>query len=182
MNKEAGFLTFRQGRINDAIPYFTKAVSLMDTDYHDAGMLLTCYQATGDMEAARRAARIALEHSERTVALDQSNGAALGYGACSLAVLGESERAKEWIERALLIDPENLTMRYNLACALATYLRDKDAALALMAPYFQVVSLSQLRHCQVDPDMDPLRDDPRFKEMMAAAEARLAASGAPVAA
>ena len=33
-----------------------------------------------------------------------------------------------------------------------------------------------LNHAKADPDLDPLRDDPRFKAMIAAAEARLAAA------
>ena len=175
-NGEAAVLTFRQGKVREAIPYFEKAVALMDADYHNAGLLVTCYQATGDLSGVQRAAQMVLTRSERAIAQDQSNGAALGYGACSLAVLGEAERAKEWIDRALLIDPENFTMRYNLACALATYLGDNEGAIALLGPYFDDVSPSQLKHCMVDPDMDPLREDPRFKAMMADAEARHAAA------
>jgi len=33
-----------------------------------------------------------------------------------------------------------------------------------------------MHHAKVDPDLDPLRDDPRFKAMVAAAEARLEAA------
>jgi hypothetical protein len=42
-----------------------------------------------------------------------------------------------------------------------------------------------LNHAKADPDLDPLRDDPRFKAMVAAAETRFAAieagSGSPAA-
>ena len=179
VNKAAARLTFRQGRIREAIPYFEKAASLMDSDYHDAGMLVTCYQAIGDPAGARRYAEMVRERADKAIAQDPSNGAALGMGACSLAVLGERERAKEWIDRALLIDPENNTMRYNLACALSTYLADLEGAIELLGPYFERVNLSELKHCEVDPDMDPLRDDPRFKQMAAAARARLDGGQAP---
>ena len=51
-----------------------------------------------------------------------------------LAALGEGERAKEWMSRALLIDPENMTMRYNFACELANHLNDKDGGLGDARP------------------------------------------------
>ncbi len=172
-NKEAGRLRFRQGHIKEALAHFSKAASLMDGDYHDTGMLITCYQALGDPQGVRRAAEMTQERAEKAVAQDASNGAALGYGAVSLAVLGDGVRAREWIDRALMIDPENNTMRYNLACSLATYLKDPDAAIGLLGPYFERVSVSELKHCGADPDMDPLRGDPRFQQMSAAASARL---------
>ena len=172
VNKEAARVIFRQGRINEAIPYFEKAASLMDSDAHNPIMLLTCYHATRNEAGLKRAAEIALERTKKVVAQDPSNGAALGYGAVSLAALGDGVRAREWIDRALMIDPENNTMRYNLACAFTSFLSDSDGALELLGPYFDRVTLSELKHCQVDPDMDSVRDDPRFQEMFAAASAR----------
>jgi len=178
-NKEAGRLRFRQRHIKEALVHFSKAASLMDGDYHDTGMMISCCQALGDEAGVRRAAEMTQERAEKAVAQDASNGAALGYGAISLAVLGERVRAREWIDRALMIDPENNTMRYNLACSLATYLRESDAAIELLGPYFERVSVSELKHCAADPDMDPIRDDPRFLRMAKAASERLAASGLP---
>ena len=51
------------------------------------------------------------------LAQDPNNATAMGFGALALATLGEGERAKEWINRALLIDPDNMNARYNFACA-----------------------------------------------------------------
>ena len=176
-HKEAGRLRFRQRNIKEALAHFSKAASLMDGDYHDTGMMVCCYQALGDPEGVRRAAEMTQQRAENAVAQDASNGAALGYGAISLAVLGDPVRAREWIDRALMIDPENNTMRYNLACSLATYLKDTEAAIELLGPYFERVSVSELKHCGADPDMDPLRDDPRFQQMAAAASTRLSGPG-----
>jgi adenylate cyclase len=180
VNKEAGRHFFRQKQFARAIPHFEKAAALMETDYNDPGLLISCYNALGDSAGWRRAAQMTQERAEKAIAQDPSNGAALGYGASSLAVLGDAVRAKEWIDRALLIDPENMTMRYNLACALTTYLDDNDAALGLLEPYFQRVGPQDISHAKVDPDMDKLRGLPQFAEMMAKADTRLSGTGEAV--
>ena len=174
VNREAARLLFRQGKIREAIPYFEKATQLVDADWHNAGMLATCFHETGDADQLRRAAQMTAERVEKALAKDPSNASALASGAGALATFGESQKAKDWIERALLLDLDNILMRYNLACALATDIKDYDRALEVLTPYFErTVSRTQLRHAEVDPDLDPIRDDPKFTEMMTAAKARL---------
>jgi adenylate cyclase len=173
-NDTAGDLSFRQARLDDAIPFYEKAASLMPMEVGCAAMLVTCYASTGDKEAMRRAARMAIERTERVVALDQSNGAAMAWGVLALGALGERDRARDWARRALLVDPDNRLMRYNLACALSLHLGDAEGAIELLGPFLAQASANFVKHSKVDPDLDPVRDDPRFKEMMAAAEARIA--------
>jgi adenylate cyclase len=92
----------------------------------------------------------------------------------ALAVIGENQRAKDWIDRALLLDPENNIMRYNLACALTTELNDPDRAIKVLEPYFKTtLGVTHVRHAEADPDLDSLREDPRFKEMLHDARQRL---------
>jgi adenylate cyclase len=81
------------------------------------------------------------------------------------------------MSRALLIDPDNANMRYNFACALASQLNDPDGAIDLLGPLFERISIGLLNHAKADPDLDSVRNDPRFKEMVAAAEERLTAAG-----
>jgi len=174
VNREVARMLFRHGRIPEAIPFFEKAESLMDSDWSNPMMLITCYDSVGDPVNMRKAAKTALERVERAVAKDPTNGTALAVGAYSLAIFGEEDRAREWIRRALLLDPENLNMRYNLACTIVRQLGDIDETISTLGPFFQQVnSATIMRHIEVDPDMDAVRRDPRFQEMLAAAKSRL---------
>ena len=174
VNRAAGYLYFRQKRLQDAIRHFEKAQSLVDTDLSSSNMLMTCYTATGDTEAAHRAAQVTLSRAKKALAQDPSNGAVMGFCCYALALMGQAESAKGWMSRALLIDPDNINMRYNFACALTTQLNDPDAAIEMLRPLFQAISLGLLNHAKADPDLDSIRDDPRLMQMMAGAETRLA--------
>ena len=174
VNRETARLMFRRDKMGDAIRYFEKASQLMDTDFHSCLMLQTCYLGTGDETAALEAARRTLERAEVALVKDPTNGAALAAGASSLIMIGEIERAKDWLQRALLLDPDNLMVRYNVACSLTFRNSDLDGALELLEPYFERIdSPGQIRHTEIDPDMDSLRDNPKFKSMLADAKVRL---------
>ena len=178
VNREAARLIFRQGRAADAIPFFEKAASLMESDWHNPSMLITCYQATGDVAQVKRVAQLTVERTEKAIARDPSNAAVLACGAGALATVGEDQRARDWIDRALLLDPDNAPMRYNLACALTYGLKEFDRAIDVLGPFFErVASTTHIRHLEADPDFDPLREDPRFKQMLSDAKERLGLTG-----
>ena len=117
-----------------------------------------------------------VDRTQKVLAQDPSNGSALGFGAASLAALGDAERAKEWTKRALLIDPDNLTMRWNLVCGLTKNLNDNDAALDLLASFAEQLPPAMVKYLRLDTDLDPLRDDPRFEALVLREEQRIAAS------
>jgi adenylate cyclase len=179
VNKEAARLLYRRGKMQEAIPYLEKSAALMDTDYHSTGMLQTCYASLEDIQDLKRAGQMTLERAQRALAQDPANGSALGFGATALATLGDGDRAKEWIKRALLMDPDNFTMRWNLVCALSRYLQDKDAAIELLATFVDRSPPAMVKYLRLDTDLDPLRDDPRFEELVVSAEKRIAQSAAP---
>jgi len=174
VNREAARVLFRSGHIRESIPFFEKAASLMETDWRNAAMLVTCYRAFGDDAQARRAGKVAVSRIEAVIARDPTNCSALAMGSIALAALGEQVRAREWGRRALLLDSDNLLSRYNIACALAHDLNDPKGALEALVPYFErTSSTTEIRHLEVDPDLDPIRADPRFQKMLAAAKKRL---------
>jgi adenylate cyclase len=179
VNREAARMLFRHGHIQEAIPFFEKAASLNDTDWHNAVMLITCYKGAGDEPNLLRAAQLVRERVQRAVTMDPTNGTALASGAYALAMLGERDRSREWMRRALLLDPENLVMRYNAACTLLGQLGDADEAVKTLEPFFEkVTSTTWIWHAEADPDLGELRKRPRFKEMLAGAKQRLGMSEA----
>jgi adenylate cyclase len=177
VNRSAAYLRYRQNRPDDAARYFEKAMTLLDTDINSASMLISCYTAVGDLQAVARVAEVTLSRAETTLKQDPNNAAAVGYGAHALAAQGESQRFKEWMKRALLLDPDNIKSRYNFACILAAQLKETEAALELLEPVFENVSVGLLNHAKADPDLDSLRNDPKFTAMVKAADARLAVTG-----
>ena len=174
-NREAAIYATAMHDHAGAIRHFEKAASLIDSEYYAAGMVIAFYEAAGDEEGKKRAARRALERTEKLLALEPDHGSALSFGITALMALGEVERGKEWIERALLVDPDNVNMRYNLACSLITQAHDVEAGLDLLASIMERVHQEPINWAKVDPDLDRVREHPRFKAMIAKAEARLAA-------
>jgi adenylate cyclase len=173
VNKAAGryFLTNRD--VPTATHHYEKAAELMESDFHAWAMLATCYQALGEKVKLREAAKMMVSEAQRAVQQDPSNGAALGILAGGYALLGEEARTREWIERALLVDPENRNMRYNFACVLAAGLGDKDGAIKMLETTIPMAAPYQVQVADTDTDLDSLREDPRFQRMLSDAKKRL---------
>ena len=172
VNKEAGRFYLNQRNVPMATGHYEKAAELMESDFHAWAMLSTCYQALGDKTKLREAAKRMISESQLAVQQDPSNGAALGILAGGYALLGEKEKTREWIDRALLVDPDNLNMRYNFACVLSI-MRDTDGALKMLQSAFSLSGAYQIRIAETDTDLDSMREDPRFQKMLVEAKKRL---------
>ncbi|HEU4809972.1 MAG TPA: TIR domain-containing protein [Sphingomicrobium sp.] len=175
LHKAAANLMYTQRRMEEAKFHFEQATRAIDTDYHAWGLLYGCYRALGNDEGASVAARRTLAEAEKVLAQDPSNGAAISFVVMGLGALGEVDRAKDWMQRALLIDPDNLNMRYNFACTLASDFGDKEGALEMVEPTITQIKGS-LGNAEFDPDLDLIRDDPRYQKWIADAKKRIASA------
>jgi adenylate cyclase len=160
-------------RYNEAIERFEKAAAVLDADFWALGMSISSHEALGDQKGMVDAARRTLARVEKVIVAEPDHGLALSFGVTSLAVLGETDRAKEWGSRAVLLDPDNENLMYNLGCSMIK-LGEIDEALKLFAPILAAAQVQSLNWWRIDSDLDPIRDHPRFKAMFEAAEARLA--------
>ena len=182
VNREAARIFYFERRFEDAARHYEKALSIDDTDYHSWNMLCSVYPALGDSDGAERAAKMAVSTAERALTHDPANGSALSTIVTGLGILKERARVDEWIDRALLISPDNLFMRYNFACTMALQFGDPEAAIDHLEPIAPRLSASVCKAIATDPDFDSLRDNPRFKRLMQEVEERLAAEAATPAA
>jgi adenylate cyclase len=177
VNYQAGVVFYAQERIDDAIRHFETAQSRDEMDVNAPSFLVACYVRKGDAAAANRAAAIVVSHAETVLAQDRNNSMVMSMGARALAQLGERRQAQEWIERALLISPDNYVVRFNIACALAGSFRDPEAAIDMLVPGLKKMTSNFLDLVRMVAELDSIREHPRFRALMAEAEARLGKPG-----
>jgi len=175
----AGRFFYVQHEFAQAIPHLEYSTSASDIWAAEGGLLLSSYRAIGDDEGVRAAAQRIFARAEKILARDYINLSGLGCGVGALAALGQVDRARALAERALLIAPDNARMRYNFACGMVSFVGDHDAALDLLEPVIAECSASMLRHVALDPDLAPMRDDPRFIAMIRAAAERVGLTEPP---
>ena len=173
-NLYIGYLHLAERNFEAAVRFFDKAAALDPLACRPAGMVVQAYQALGDRDQTLAASRRCLARCERILAVEPDHGEALGFFVSALADLGQADRARQWANWAVLFDPDNLRLRYNLACAMAT-LRDADAAVDLLEAVVVEVSAGWIAWMGQDNSLDPIREHPRFTALMAKARARVAA-------
>jgi len=170
-------LTCKQfGDYHAAVEHLERAARLDEEDYGIWGNLAQVYQALGRDDEGKYAARRALTCIEKEVALHPDNALAMVFGIGSLIHLGDNERAKEWISRTFIIEPDDAMVHFNLACDFAL-MHELDRALQVLescaGKMSATVIVNWLKH---DSDLAPLHGHPRYQALIAREEARTAAA------
>ncbi|MES2147784.1 MAG: TIR domain-containing protein [Pseudomonadota bacterium] len=173
-HNEAGATFIWQRKFREAVPHYEKCLELLEDDRHSCDMLSMAYRALDDCAGTERIANKMLKLAQRAIDKNPGDCAAFGIGANALVMLGDMPRAMEWFDRSLLIDPDNLNIRYNFACSLIGYSTDVTAALDQIDYIFARSVGSIVRRADLDTDLDPVRDHPRFQAIYAAALERIA--------
>jgi len=86
------------------------------------------------------------------------------FGAGCLAQLGERERALEWAERALMMEPEESRVLYNVGCVYAQ-LSEADKAIDCLERSI-THGWAEKQWMANDPDLASLHNHPRFQALI----------------
>jgi adenylate cyclase len=162
--------SFAQGDLQRAARLFERAAEIKPDDYQSPSLLIQVYRSLGRDEESKDAARRAVKLAERELILHAEDPRPAHLGSAALIELGEKDRAREWITRALAIDPDDPLTQYNVACGY-TNLGDLDAAFDLLERSLPRAGPETRQWIKHDSDFDPLRSHPRYQKIREIIEA-----------
>src|SRR5947208_12172203 len=161
-----GRACFRQGKLERAAALFERVAEIKPDDYQALILLIQIYRSLGRDADMKSAARRGVERAGKDLILHPDNPRSAYLGSAALVALGDNDRAREWLSRALAIDPHDVWTQYNSAC-IYTSLGDIDRALDVLERVLPHAG-HELKHGWIkhDSDLDPLRDHPRYQKIL----------------
>jgi len=155
-----GRTQFHRGDVKAAAELFQKAAEVDPADYQSRCLRAQILRGEGRTEEAHMEAKEAIDVVEKHIKWFPDDARAYHLGAGSLVILGDIERAKRWLHRAIEIAPDDSVVLYNVACNLAV-LGETEKALDYLerAAEHGTVSVAWMRN---DEDLVSLRDDARY--------------------
>ncbi len=151
-----------QGKMEAAAASYSVATECDLEDYESPLLAVSVYDGLGEQENASRLARVGIERAEKMLEDYPDNQRAYYLGSTALAVLGQIDKAREWTERSLTLNPRDRATRYNAACFYAKA-GEIDKALDCLEN-----SVTARTWIENDPDLNALRDEPRYKAFVEA--------------
>ena len=157
--------SFAAGEIERSADLFRKAGEARIEDVQSPILLSQSLRMLGRLEEGIEATREGIRRAEHALALNPLDGRALSLASLALFEDGHIERAIDWSRRSLELYPDDLSTLVSGACLHARAGR-KAEALDLLERVF-ARGWGKRDWVQHDPDYDSLRDDPRFKRLVA---------------
>lgn len=160
----AGRAAFQNGRMEDAARCFRRADEANE-GYQAAFFAGQALEALGRSAEARDAYAHALEVVERYMDLNPDDPRACTMRAVCHCRLGRREEGLRWAEQALLLEPRDAGVRYNVACLYALE-GAREEALRCLDEVLRA-GFSNREWIEKDPDLASLHGDPRFEALLA---------------
>jgi serine/threonine protein kinase/Flp pilus assembly protein TadD len=155
---------FARGDRERAAQYYERAC-LVDPDNHQAPNLLAfTYRGLGRDDKAEMWYRIAIKNINKRLELHPDDSRAVYLKSATLIELGQHEEGLKWADKAFETDPRDPYIVYGVACSYSRVGKVEEAV-----DYFEKSVLCGFAHkdwIEHDDDLDPLRDNPRFKAIV----------------
>lgn len=151
-------------KVGEAVNFFIKVIELNPDFYSAYGDLLLCYDRLGDKANATKWLEESIRMYPRYLSHHPDDGRAHMFFAVSLVRAGLIGEAKQKAARAIELSPNDPLMFYNAACFYAN-VGDKQLAIESLKTALSV-GYGFYEWLKRDPDLDSLRDDPEFIELM----------------
>lgn len=158
-----GRACFQQGRLAEAVQWFEDACHVRE-DHEARYFVGQSYTALNRPDLADKAYRQALQALQTHLELNPNDARALTIGSVCFLKTGDRKRGLEFADRAVIVDTEDAGVRYNVACLYALE-GLSDRAIASLEEAFKA-GFANLEWIENDPDLDPIRNDPRFQELL----------------
>jgi adenylate cyclase len=157
--------SFARGDVERSAELFGKAGEVRHEDFQSVMLQAQSLRMLGRPEEAVTVVREGLRRAEHILVLNPLDARALSLGSGALFYDDQIPRAREWARRSLELYPDDMGTLLNAAC-LHMKLREKEEALELVERVF-ARGWGKRDWIEHDPDYDILRDDPRFKRLLA---------------
>jgi TolB-like protein/Tfp pilus assembly protein PilF len=157
--------SFARGEIAQSADLFRAAGEVRQEDFQSPVLQGQSLRMLGRDEESQKVTREGIRRAERILELNPIDGRALSLGSGALFDDGQRARAFEWSARSLELYPDDMGTLVQAAC-LHLKARQKEEALALLDRVFGR-GWGKRDWVEHDPDYDILRDDPRFKRLLA---------------
>lgn len=156
---------FVQGHHEDAVREYEEASRVRPDDYQAALLVAQSYDVLGRLDEATAARRRGIVIAEEHLDLNPDDVRALYMGANGLVALGEREKGLQWARRAIAMDPADSMVLYNVACIYSMAGNTEEAVECLQRSV--AAGLTQRGWLENDSNLDPIRHDGRFQQLMA---------------
>jgi tetratricopeptide (TPR) repeat protein len=156
---------FASGDIARSAELFDMAAKTRHEDFQSSMLLSQSLRMLGRTEESIESAKEGIRRAENALVLNPRDGRALSLGSGALFRVGQRTRAMEWSNRSLELYPDDMSALVNAAC-LRAKCGLKEEALELLERVF-ARGWGKRDWVEHDPDYDILRDDPRFKKLLA---------------
>jgi adenylate cyclase len=158
-----------EGDLERAVELFIRAVEAQADDPQAALLVHSLLEKLGRSEEAEKYRQLGLRRAEEALRQHPESSRPAQLGACTLASMGERDKAIDWLNHALAIDPDDPNVIYNAACVYSL-LGEADQSLDLLERWVLHAGGELYGWIQNDVDLDPIRTHPRYPALLAKIE------------